>query len=433
MITTLNILRQLMEHPWDNTRDKTILLGLYNTIYEIANDKTDFAQQSQNLLDALKSGSLTDQEEKNWLNYAGDIYASYAAVKMYEEMIQGTLQMTPEEFDQALSFYLSDSCGKEISAVGVYVCAQQLNEEDPMQSYELTKKAFTIYPDLAQILGVKYRYEGKVTEEELTEECPWCGGRGSDITPHYCTSQVTELENNQIFPPTKLWMKCSCCGNYFVYNFPKSSVGLINGHYTQDKKDNILKNKFSLDNYNPIFNRFKEMTSGNDYLEIGTGTGEMLAVALEFGYQADAVEICREDSERIASALDVNIKWCDIVDYETEKQYDVIVMGDVLEHVIDPVKVLKKVKQMLKKDGVLWISTPNYNCAYARMEKFTHCMWHALNHYTYVSHESLREVLQELDLEIVHYDMSARYIGSMELFIQRRLDDGEENTGAISE
>ena len=32
-------------------------------------------------------------------------------------------------------------------------------------------------------------------------------------------------------------------------------------------------------------------------------------------------------------------------------------MGDVLEHVIEPVKVLKKVKQMLKKDGILWIST----------------------------------------------------------------------------
>ena len=97
-----------------------------------------------------------------------------------------------------------------------------------------------------------------------------------------------------------------------------------------------------------------------------------------------------------------------------------IVMGDVLEHVIEPVRVLKKVKQMLKKDGVLWISTPNYNSAYARMEKFTHCMWHALNHYTYVSFESLNELLQDINMEVVHYDMSTRYIGSMELFIKHQ-------------
>ena len=110
--------------------------------------------------------------------------------------------------------------------------------------------------------------------------------------------------------------------------------------------------------------------------------------------------------------------WCDITNYETAKQYDVIVMGDVLEHVIEPVKVLKKVKQMLKKDGILWISTPNYNSAYARMEKFTHCMWHTLKHYTYVSFESLNKLLQNINMKVIHYDMSTRYIGSMELFIK---------------
>lgn len=217
-------------------------------------------------------------------------------------------------------------------------------------------------------------------------------------------------------------MKCKHCGNYFVYNFPKSNVGLINGHYTQDKKNKTLENRFPLCEYNAIFNHFKSYTSGKDYLEIGIGNGEMLAVALEFGYDADAVEICREDCERVSSALGVDIKWCDITDYEPEKQYDVIVMGDVLEHVIDPVKALKKVKGMLKKDGVLWLSTPNYNCAYARMEKLTHCMWHELNHYTYVSYESLNELLRDLRMEVLRYDISIRYRGSMELYIRHKAD-----------
>ncbi len=95
-------------------------------------------------------------------------------------------------------------------------------------------------------------------------------------------------------------------------------------------------------------------------------------------------------------------------------------MGDVLEHVIRPVEVLKKVKQMLAEDGILWISTPNFNCAYARMQKFAHCMWHELNHYTYVSYETLKELLESMQMEIVHYDMSNRYIGSMELFIRHK-------------
>lgn len=287
-----------------------------------------------------------------------------------------------------------------------------------MRCYELTETAFTIYPDLADILGIAYRYEEKAAEGNITKECPFCGSKGENIIPHYCLPQVLKLKNKPVFPPAKLWMKCGHCGNYFTYNFPKENVGTINGHYTKGGNSIILNNKFSLDVYNQIFQRFKSMTSGNEYLEIGVGTGEMLAVALEFGYHAEAVEICREDCERISAALGVDIRWCDITDYEAKKQYDVIVMGDVLEHVLRPVEVLEKVKHMLADDGVLWISTPNYNCAYARMQKFEHCMWHELNHYTYVSYETLKELLEKMQLEIVHYDMSTRYIGSMELFVR---------------
>lgn len=215
-----------------------------------------------------------------------------------------------------------------------------------------------------------------------------------------------------------MWIKCNHCGNYFTYNFPKKRIGSINGHYTKDRDAHILQNKFLLDNYNQIFNRFKKLASGKEYLEIGIGTGEMLAVALKFGYHVEAVEICREDCEYVSQTLGVDIQWGDITDYEPEKQYDVIVMWDVLEYVVHPVQVLERVKRLLADDGVLWISTPNYNCAYARMQKFSHCMWHELNHYTYVSYETLKRLLEDMQLDIVHYDMSSRYVGSMELFVQ---------------
>lgn len=424
MITVLKRLHQLQGSALDISRDKPELMQLYDAVYEIANDKSNFACRSSSMIEALKNGELSDREEKNWLSYVSEIYAAYAAVKMYEESQQGTLEIASEELEWVRSFYQCGNYSREVTAIGLYVCAQQMNENDPMQSYELMKDAFMVYPDLANLLGVKYCYEGKAAEEELTKECPWCGAQGEDIVPYYCAPQVMQLENNQSFPPAKLWMKCESCGNLFVYNFPKSSIGLINGHYTQKGRDDKLENKFSLDHYNSIFNQFRKMTPGTEYLEIGTGTGEMLAVALEFGYHVKAIEICREDCERISSFFkgEVEIQWCDISDYEADRQYDVIVMGDVLEHVIEPVRVLKKIKQMLKENGVLWISTPNYNSAYARMEKFSHCMWHALNHYTYVCFESLSKLLQDMEMQIIHYDMSTRYIGSMEIFVKHQVD-----------
>lgn len=246
------------------------------------------------------------------------------------------------------------------------------------EAYGVTAQLIPLLPDDLEVLRMKQI----ILREGMYGGMPVLRQQWEGYYSLFLFPPGYEIEKQAIVSPAKLWMKCDACGNYFTYNFPKDSVGSINGHYTDGSAYDPLQNKFKLHNYNPIFNRFKRLASGTEYLEIVVGTGEMLAVALEFGYHVEAVEICREDCERISQALGVEIKWCDIIDYETEKQYGVIVMGDVLEHVTNPVKVLEKVKRMLAEDGVLWITTPNYNCAYARMEKFSHSMWHELNHYT---------------------------------------------------
>ncbi len=42
------------------------------------------------------------------------------------------------------------------------------------------------------------------------------------------------------------------------------------------------------------------------------------------------------------------------------KNFDLIVMAEVLEHVFDPVKVLKKARGLLKEGGFVIITTPNF-------------------------------------------------------------------------
>ena len=102
------------------------------------------------------------------------------------------------------------------------------------------------------------------------------------------------------------------------------------------------------------------------------------------GYQAEAVEICREDCENVSRILGVNIKCADFLEYETSKKYDVIVMGDVLEHVSEPVRALEKAYDMLAPDGILWLSTPNYESAFTRMNGFNDPMWNQMNHLFFV-------------------------------------------------
>ncbi len=54
----------------------------------------------------------------------------------------------------------------------------------------------------------------------------------------------------------------------------------------------------------------------------------------------------------------VNFIHTDVFDFQPKNQYDFITMGEVLEHVEDPVELLLKVKTLLKPSGTLFLTTP---------------------------------------------------------------------------
>ena len=412
MITrTLTIFRELLTSlDVHNKEDVTVI---YESVLACCNDKDNYATQSSVTMELLEKGFLTATQLKRWLDFSKEVYASYLAVALYSDQ---SLAMV-EEPEMLEEFFRSPELSAQLKSLGLYSYGLALSISNPKKSYDLTVEAFDIYPELGQLLNINYSYSEYKKNEVITEECPIC--KSGEVTPYYCSQQLLKLNNNNNFPPAKLWMRCGKCENYYTYDFPIMKVGDINGHYTRNNKAAELENRFPLEVYNSIFNQLSSLTDGKEYLEIGVGNGEMLAVAQEFGYNVDAVEICKEDCEKISAALNVDIKWCDVANYMTDKKYDVIIMGDVFEHVTAPVEVLKKVCDMLTDDGVLWLSTPNYNCAYARMQRFKHCMWHELNHYTYVSKETIEKLLESMGMKIISYDISKRYIGSMELCIKR--------------
>ncbi|SFB95170.1 class I SAM-dependent methyltransferase [Butyrivibrio sp. YAB3001] len=54
----------------------------------------------------------------------------------------------------------------------------------------------------------------------------------------------------------------------------------------------------------------------------------------------------------------VHIRKCDISEMDGDGTFDVIRMGDSLEHVLDPIKVMMEANRLLKAEGILWINIP---------------------------------------------------------------------------
>lgn len=102
----------------------------------------------------------------------------------------------------------------------------------------------------------------------------------------------------------------------------------------------------------------------NKILELGAGTGETLLAAKSLGLASEVVGIDLVKIENSnQSNPDINkfiIGNIESLDLELEENYfDVIICADVLEHLVEPLLVIKKISKHLKMGGIFISSIPN--------------------------------------------------------------------------
>lgn len=282
----------------------------------------------------------------------------------------------------------------------------------PRESYEHALKALENNPQLLKTLGIKTPgYEPHATN--YTERCLACGGKGE---PYYTAHQNLAINYEPFFQPAKLWMKCSACGSLFAYNFPELTQEDFVGCDTSDKESDI-RPRFQLSLFSDVLLAIQTFTQGRRLLEVGVGNGELMAVATEMGYTVEGVEIALKEAEKIRNQLQLTVHCGDFLEYKSGNEYDVISMGDVIEHMTQPIEAVKKAYELLAPGGVLLLSTPNYESAFSRFFQFQDPMWKEPWHMSYFSFDSLRPFLQEIGFSVLQYRVSSHYNGSMELIL----------------
>lgn len=106
------------------------------------------------------------------------------------------------------------------------------------------------------------------------------------------------------------------------------------------------------------------INNGQEILEIGCASGIQTRHFRErLGCRVTGIEIdplAAEDARPYCENLIIgSIEELDLPKALGDKLFDVIILADVLEHLIDPAKALIKVRPFLKKEGSLIASIPN--------------------------------------------------------------------------
>lgn len=104
---------------------------------------------------------------------------------------------------------------------------------------------------------------------------------------------------------------------------------------------------------------------GQRLLEFGSGYGLFLEAARGRGYDVSGVELSRPAA---AHAQDRGLEvFCgQLIDAPLTGRYDVVCGWDTLEHVPDPLAVLRRVRELIAEDGTVALSTPYFDSLPAR-------------------------------------------------------------------
>jgi predicted SAM-dependent methyltransferase len=89
----------------------------------------------------------------------------------------------------------------------------------------------------------------------------------------------------------------------------------------------------------------------------------------------------------------------------------------VLEHMPFPQNGLVAARRLIRPEGILFVSMPNYNCAAWRLLDACNAnpYWGELEHFHNFSRKRLYCLMEQNGFEAIHYGISERYRVCMEV------------------
>ncbi len=106
--------------------------------------------------------------------------------------------------------------------------------------------------------------------------------------------------------------------------------------------------------------------AGQRLLEFGCGYGLFLNAARTRGYDVQGVELSKP-AVRAAQMQGIDVYCGQLVDAPLTGPFDVICGWDTLEHVPDPLAVLRRIRELIAVEGTLAISTPYFSSLPSRL------------------------------------------------------------------
>jgi 2-polyprenyl-3-methyl-5-hydroxy-6-metoxy-1,4-benzoquinol methylase len=206
--------------------------------------------------------------------------------------------------------------------------------------------------------------------------------------------------------------KCKSCGiyrtkiDYFKYDIK----GLYRCYYNSGIKKQNRYTKLRTVFFNNPFYRLWVLLDGDisfhfkrgkgRLIDVGCNEGRNLPIYENNGFSVEGLDVneraiteAKKNGHKIHNYL--------LEDFQPNKSFDVVVLANVLEHSLEPVKFLKNINRILKPGGKVWISTPNIESWQRKFFGRFWINWHIPFHVFFFSDSTISTLLTNSGFGII--------------------------------
>ena len=153
-------------------------------------------------------------------------------------------------------------------------------------------------------------------------------------------------------------IKCSNCSFVFAKKNPTQKE--LELHYEGYGRNDYLS-PITIKRYNDILDGFEKYKKTKKLLDVGCGIGYFLEVAKDRGWDVYGTEYT-DEAIQICSSKGINMEKgiLNPNNYES-KEFDIITSFEVIEHINNPIDELTNFHKLLRKGGLVYVTTPNFN------------------------------------------------------------------------
>lgn len=153
------------------------------------------------------------------------------------------------------------------------------------------------------------------------------------------------------------------------------------------------------------YRQLPDRKEGGRALDVGCGSGQFMRILAELGWKTEGIERSPEAAAHAEARSGCKVWVGELSELNLPNSgYDFVNLSHVIEHVHDPVGVLGEIRELLAREGQVYVETPNAGSVFSSLMRERWFPWDAPRHLHVFDANTLRLACERAGLKVVRME-----------------------------